>query len=134
MRLCDLKGSSCVCENLPKLVVCDVYIQFPFVNYLTSATMALDAGLCDVALIVYGSNQRTASGKLVTASRPPAYEAPYNPRYPISGYAMAAARHMHEYGTTREQLADVAVAARAFSAQPFCLCAPHPFGTRVSIM
>ena len=86
-----------------------------FVNYLTSATMALDAGLCDVALIFYGPNQRTASGRLVTASRPPAYEAPYNPRYPISGYAMAAARHMHEYGTTREQLADVAVAARAWA-------------------
>lgn len=86
-----------------------------FVNYLTSATMALDAGLCDVALSVYGSNQRTASGRLGTASRPPAYEAPYNPRYPISAYAMAAARHMHEYGTTREQLADVAVAARAWA-------------------
>ena len=86
-----------------------------FVNYLTSATMALDAGLCDVALIVYGSNQRTASGKLVTVSRPPAYESPYNPRYPISAYAMAAARHMHEYGTTRAQLADVAVAARAWA-------------------
>lgn len=86
-----------------------------FVNYLGSAAMALNAGLCDVALIVYGSNQRTASGKLVTASRPPAYEAPYNPRYPISAYAMAAARHMHEYGTTREQLADVAVSARAWA-------------------
>jgi acetyl-CoA acetyltransferase len=86
-----------------------------FVNYLTSATMALEAGLCDVALIVYGSNQRTAAGRLVTASRPPAYEAPYNPRYPISAYAMAAARHMHEYGTTRAQLADVAVAARGWA-------------------
>lgn len=86
-----------------------------FVNYLTSATMALEAGLCDVALIVYGSNQRTASGRLVTASRPPAYEAPYNPRYPISAYAMAAARHMHEYGTSRAQLAEVAVAARAWA-------------------
>ncbi len=86
-----------------------------FVNYLTTATMALEAGLCDVALIVYGSNQRTASGRLVTASRPPAYEAPYNPRYPISAYAMAAARHMHEYGTSRAQLADVAVAARAWA-------------------
>jgi acetyl-CoA acetyltransferase len=86
-----------------------------FVNYLTSATMALEAGLCDVALIVYGSNQRTAAGRLVTASRPPAYEAPYNPRYPISAYAMAAARHMHQYGTTRAQLADVAVAARAWA-------------------
>ncbi len=88
-----------------------------FVNYLTSATMALEAGLCDVALIVYGSNQRTASGKLVTVSRPPPYEAPYNPRYPISAYALAATRHMYEFGTTREQLADVAVAARGWAQQ-----------------
>ncbi|MGB3555565.1 MAG: acetyl-CoA acetyltransferase [Jannaschia sp.] len=88
-----------------------------FVNYLASATAALDAGLCDVALVCYGSNQRTASGRLVTASKPPPYEAPYAPRYPISAYAMATARHMHEYGTTREQLADVAVAARAWAAQ-----------------
>ncbi|WP_299651254.1 thiolase [uncultured Jannaschia sp.] len=88
-----------------------------FVNYLGSATAALAAGLCDVALICYGSNQRTASGKLVTASKPPPYEAPYRPRYPISAYAMAAARHMHEFGTTREQLADVAVAARGWAAE-----------------
>ena len=87
-----------------------------FVNFLASATAALHAGLCDVALVCYGSNQRTASGRLVTASKPPPYEAPYRPRYPISAYAMAAARHMHEYGTTREQLADVAVAARAWAA------------------
>ena len=86
-----------------------------FVNYLASATAALDAGLCDVALVCYGSNQRTASGKLVTASRLPQYEAPYKPRYPVSGYAMATQRHMHEYGTTREQLADVAVAARGWA-------------------
>jgi len=86
-----------------------------FVNYLTSATMALEMGLCDVALICYGSNQRTAAGKLVTASKLPPYEGMYSPRYPISGYALAAARHMHEYGTTRENLADVAVAARAWA-------------------
>ncbi|MBV1863897.1 MAG: thiolase [Rhodobacteraceae bacterium] len=86
-----------------------------FVNYLTSATMALEMGLCDVALICYGSNQRSASGKLVTASKLPPYEGLYSPRYPISGYALAAARHMHEYGTTRENLADVAVAARAWA-------------------
>lgn len=86
-----------------------------FVNYLGSATMALEARLCDVALIVYGSNQRSASGKLVTASRAPPYEALYRPRYPISAYALAAARHMHQFGTTREQLADVAVAARLWA-------------------
>ncbi|HVR48221.1 MAG TPA: acetyl-CoA acetyltransferase, partial [Pseudorhodoferax sp.] len=38
--------------------------------------------------------------------------APFKPRYPLSSYALAAARHMHQYGTTRAQLADVAVAAR----------------------
>jgi acetyl-CoA acetyltransferase len=43
---------------------------------------------------------------------PQPYEAPFRPRYPISSYALAAARHMHVYGTTRAQLADVAVAAR----------------------
>ena len=86
-----------------------------FVGYLASATAALDAGLCDVALVCYGSNQRTAAGRLVTASRPPRFEAPYAPRYPITAYALAASRHMHEYGTTREQLADVAVAARLWA-------------------
>ena len=129
LKLSDVDGLVCTMmeDSMPALMAAEYLGIQPrfidgtmsggssFVNYLTSATMALDAGLCDVALIVYGSNQRTASGKLVTASRPPAYEAPYNPRYPISGYAMAAARHMHEYGTTREQLADVAVAARAWA-------------------
>ncbi|MDF1715813.1 MAG: thiolase [Antarcticimicrobium sp.] len=129
LRLSDVDGLFCTMmeDSMPALMAAEYLGIQPrfidgtmtggssFVNYLTSATMALDAGLCDVALIVYGSNQRTASGKLVTASRPPAYEAPYNPRYPISAYAMAAARHMHEYGTTREHLADVAVAARSWA-------------------
>jgi len=129
LKLSDVDGLFCTMmeDSMPSLMAAEYLGIQPrfvdgtmfggssFVNYLTSATMALEAGLCDVALIVYGSNQRTASGKLVTASRPPAYEAPYNPRYPISAYAMAAARHMHEYGTTREQLADVAVSARAWA-------------------
>src|SRR3546814_8822053 len=33
----------------------------------------------------------------------------------LSSYALAAARHMHQYGTTREQLAEVAVAARKWA-------------------
>jgi len=129
LKLSDVDGLFCTMmeDSMPALMAAEYLGIQPrfidgtmtggssFVNYLTSATMALEAGLCDVALIVYGSNQRTASGRLVTASRPPAYEAPYNPRYPISAYAMAATRHMHEFGTTREQLADVAVAARAWA-------------------
>ena len=80
--------------------------------HLQAAMAALAAGLCDVALICYGSNQRSAGGRLVTLSEPQPYEVPYKPRYPISSYALAASRHMHRYGTTREQLAAIAVAAR----------------------
>ncbi|WP_046112474.1 thiolase [Aquincola tertiaricarbonis] len=83
-----------------------------FLFHLQSAMSALAHGLCDVALVCYGSNQLTAGGKLASMPDPQPYENPYKPRYPISSYALAAARHMHKYGTTREQLAAVAVAAR----------------------
>jgi acetyl-CoA acetyltransferase len=80
------------------------------------AALALEAGLCDAVLIAYGSNQRSASGGLVSSGAAGgAYEQVYKPRNPPSSYALAAARHMHEYGTTREQLAEVAVAARKWA-------------------
>lgn len=87
-----------------------------FLHYAISATMALDAGLCDVALICYGSNQKTGAGKLIMAAADlPPHEVPYKPRYPVTAYALAAARHMYQYGTTREHLAEVAVAARRWA-------------------
>lgn len=86
-----------------------------FEMHLLQAAMALDAGLCNTVLICYGSNQRTAGGKLVSMSEPQWHETPYNPRHPITAYALAASRHMYQYGTTREQLADIAVAARAWA-------------------
>ena len=86
-----------------------------FEMHLLQAALALEAGLCDAALICYGSNQRTAGGKLVSMSEPVWHETPYRPRHPITAYALAAARHMHQYGTTRENLADVAVAARGWA-------------------
>jgi acetyl-CoA acetyltransferase len=80
------------------------------------AALALDAGLCDAVLICYGSNQRTASGGLVgSGALPFPYEAPYKPRNPPTSYALAAARHMHQYGTTRKHLAEVVVAARQWA-------------------
>src|SRR5580704_2491328 len=97
-----------------------------FIDHLLWAALALDRGLCRVALICYGSNQRT--GKTPPPDAPP-YEAIYRPREPITSYALAAARHMHDFGTTREQLAAVAVAARgwaqlnprAFSREPLSI-------------
>jgi acetyl-CoA acetyltransferase len=86
-----------------------------FLSYTLMAAMALKEGLCETALIFYGSNQRSASGKLISSVKPFAYEAPYAPIFPATSYALAASRHMHEYGTTREQLAEVAVAARAWA-------------------
>lgn len=88
-----------------------------FVAHLHHATAAINAGMCDVALIAYGSNQRSHSGGLATsgANLVPSYELPFGPRMPVSGYALAAARHMHEYGTTREHLAHIAVAARKWA-------------------
>ena len=81
----------------------------------TVAALALASGQCDVALIAYGSNQRSATGRLQSSARPSPWEAPYRPLRPISSYAMAAARHMHEFGTTKEQLGEVAIAARKWA-------------------
>jgi acetyl-CoA acetyltransferase len=87
-----------------------------FLEHVISATMALQAGLCKVALICYGSNQRSASGRLTSMADPPPYEFPYKPRMPVAAYALAASRHIYQYGTTVEQLAEIAVAARGWAA------------------
>ena len=86
-----------------------------FMTHVTHAQAAIEAGLCEVAVIAYGSTQKTVSR--TAAGRPEYnyYETPYKPFLPSSAYAMAAARHMHEFGTTREQLAEVAVAARKWA-------------------
>jgi 3-oxoacyl-[acyl-carrier-protein] synthase III len=47
-----------------------------FEMHLLQAALALDAGLCDAALICYGSNQRTAGGRLVSMSEPQWHETP----------------------------------------------------------
>lgn len=86
-----------------------------FESHVIEAALALDAGLCSAALICYGSNQASAGGRLVSMSEPQWQEEPYQPRHPITNYGLAAARHMYEFGTTREQLAEVAVAARAWA-------------------
>ena len=40
---------------------------------------------------------------------------PYGLRTPMGPYALAAARHMHQYGTTSEQLAQIAVTTRQWA-------------------
>jgi acetyl-CoA acetyltransferase len=86
------------------------------VAHVGHALRALEAGRCEVAVIAYASTQRSDGGRLVTGADVLPYERVYGPLFPISGYAMAMQRHMHEYGTTREQLAQVTVAASRWAA------------------
>jgi acetyl-CoA acetyltransferase len=92
-----------------------------FVAHLLPAMQALHFGQCNAVLVCYGSAQRSATigRKEVVASRryldPQPYEMPYEPMLPLSAYALAASRYMHEFGATRRHLAEVAVAARAWA-------------------
>ncbi|MEF7612741.1 thiolase [Aquincola sp. MAHUQ-54] len=91
-----------------------------FIADLQVAAMAILSGRCNHVLVCYGATPRSApSSSKINQMRaeldPQPYEHPYKPFNPVSSYALAAARHMHEYGTTREQLAEVAVAARRWA-------------------
>ncbi|WP_431514131.1 thiolase domain-containing protein [Variovorax sp. DAIF25] len=86
---------------------------------VSHAAQAIAAGKCNVALITLAGRPRSeASGvgtgpRNVTAATPDvAWEMPYAP-VTVNMYALAAARHMHEFGTTSEQLAWIKVAAAA---------------------
>lgn len=89
-----------------------------FETLVEHAVLGIAAGLCDVALITYGSTlwsdrRRVTDGGGVDSRMPAAqFETPYGDLSPLSAYALAANRHMHEYGTTGEQLAEVAVSTR----------------------
>jgi len=86
-----------------------------FLTHLNHAQAAIHAGLCDIALIVYGSTQRSAGNRFASHAEPNPYEQPYRVPGPVAAYALIAGRHMHEFGTTPEQLAEIAVAARQWA-------------------
>jgi acetyl-CoA acetyltransferase len=86
-----------------------------FEVHVAHAMAAIAAGLCSVAVITYGSTQRTVGRRQASAREFNPYETPFRPFLPASAYALAASRHMFEFGTTREQLAEVAVAARQWA-------------------
>lgn len=89
-----------------------------YVSQLQHAAAAIQTGLCKVALITMGSNTRSKlkqSGIIDAPRESFKYSDEYKPKAPMNAYALAAARHMHQYGTTREQLAEVAVSAREWA-------------------
>jgi acetyl-CoA acetyltransferase len=86
-----------------------------FMFHVGHALAALQLGLCRVAVIAYGSTQRSIGRRQASVREVNPYETPYRPFLPSTAYALAASRHMHQFGTTREQLAAVAVAAREWA-------------------
>ena len=86
-----------------------------FIAHLDHAAAAIETGRCEVALIVYGSTQRSVGRGNASVQEIDPYEKPYAPMNPVTAYALAASRHMYEFGTTAEQLAEVAVSARRWA-------------------
>ncbi|MEP9378669.1 acetyl-CoA acetyltransferase [Aquabacter sp. CN5-332] len=87
---------------------------------LKHAAEAIATGQASVVLVCAGENRATGQSRdntlaTLTAIGHPYFERPYAPSVP-GFYALIAQRHMHEYGTTREQLASVAVTSRRHAA------------------
>ncbi|MEE9281995.1 MAG: acetyl-CoA acetyltransferase [Myxococcota bacterium] len=88
-----------------------------FVAHVSHAAAAIHAGLCEVGLILYGSTASSNAVAIGTGGRGGARDAagsfvlPYGSTT-VGSYALVAQRHMHEYGTTSEQLAEIAVTMR----------------------
>jgi acetyl-CoA acetyltransferase len=99
----------------PKFIGSSMTGGSSFEFHVAQAMAAVSAGLCNVAVIAYGSTQRSVGRKQASQREFNPYETPFKPFLPTSAYALAASRHMHQYGTTREQLAAVAVAARQWA-------------------
>jgi acetyl-CoA acetyltransferase len=99
----------------PKFIGSSMTGGSSFEFHVAQAMAAVSAGLCNVAVIAYGSTQRSVGRKQASQREFNPYETPFNPFLPASAYALAASRHMHQYGTTREHLAAVAVAARQWA-------------------
>jgi acetyl-CoA acetyltransferase len=91
--------------------------------HLEHAAAAIAAGVCDVVVSVYAATPRSdrrrnrpRTGRMPAGPNPMAeWEMPYGLRMPMGPYALAAARHMHQFGTTPEQLAQIAVTTRQWA-------------------
>ena len=95
-----------------------------FEIHVEHAAAAIALGLCDVAVSVYSStprsDRRRGTGGFRSRAGMPVgpvaeWELPFGLRMPMGGYALAASRHMAEFGTTSEQLAEIAVSTREWA-------------------
>lgn len=104
----------------PKVLDCTMTGGSSFEMHVAHAVSAIRAGQCEVALIAYGSVQRSRKARNLqgfseNGTSAALYENVYSPLFPLSFYALVAQRYMHETGATGEDLARVAVAARQWA-------------------
>ena len=90
-----------------------------YMIHVRHAAAAIKAGLCSVALITHAESGRSRVGMAGWSRAPQAlgaqFEEPYGVAGPPTRFTLPILRHMHEYGTTHEQLASVAVATRQWA-------------------
>jgi acetyl-CoA C-acetyltransferase len=86
-----------------------------YLAHVGHAAAAIAAGKCRVALITLAGKPRSGGSRPGGAGRimdsPEAGFEQVGIFSPVSNYALSASRHMHEFGTTSEQLAWIKVAA-----------------------
>ena len=88
-----------------------------FVAHVNHAAAAIHSGLCEVALILYGSTAASNAMAIGTGmaggggNPTAAFVSPYG-MTTVGSYALVAQRHQHLYGTRSEQLAEIAVTMR----------------------
>src|SRR5689334_18732429 len=96
-----------------------------FEVYLEHAASAIAAGVAECILVVFAQTPRASRAAAERRGEPPPqrrrggmfdgpnpmveWEMPYGLQGPVGSYALAASRHMAQYGTTPEQLATIAV-------------------------
>ncbi len=86
-----------------------------YLGHVGHAAAAIAAGKCSVALVTLAGKPRTSRGFRGGGGMMDSPEAAFEQPWGLFGapynYALAAQRHMYEYGTTSEQLAEIKVAA-----------------------
>ena len=133
LTLADVDGICCsgiatgIAEYLdvrPKFVDGTFVGGSGFELHVEHAAAAIAAGLCEVVVGVYASTPRLdrrlgaspASFGPMGPDVAAEWEAPYGSMVPMTSYALAADRHMTQFGTTAEQLAQIAVDTRRWAA------------------
>jgi acetyl-CoA acetyltransferase len=110
-----------------------------FEVHVEHAAAAIAAGLCEVVVSVYGqtprSDRKTGRGAGFGGRRPQPmgppdptmeWQLPYGLQMPVGPYALAASAHMARYGTTPEQLAQIAVSTREWAQRNPRACERDP--------